>query len=87
MKLKVYGWTGRRHEAMMPGNHHGQTREIMAAKSAAEVQRVAGLTRSEWEHSGCETGNEKEIETAMAKPGTVFWAPLNLRWDQEWTES
>jgi hypothetical protein len=86
-KLKVYGWTGTRTAAYVDGNSHGQTREIVAAPSAAAVRRLTGLTRTEWEHSGCETGNPSEVETALARPGVVHWAPLNLagRDDTQWT--
>lgn len=77
--LKVYGWTGSRNEARTDGNFHGQTREIVAAHSAAEVKRITGMTRTEWEHSGDETGNQNEIEIATARPGVVFWARLNDR--------
>lgn len=85
-QLKVYGWTGMRNEALGPRNRHGQTREIVAAYSAAEVRRITGLTRAEWEHSGCETGNENEIQAASSKPGTVFWTNLNASGDSpEWT--
>ena len=76
-RLKVYGWTGSRNEARTDGNFHGQTREIVAARSAAEVKRLTGMTRTEWEHVGCETGNENEIQTALAEPGTIFWTRLN----------
>lgn len=77
-KLKVYGWQSFRNGTLPNGRKfYGQTREIMAAPSAAEVMRVTGMTRSEWTHSGCETGNEHEVELAMAFPGVVWWAPLN----------
>lgn len=62
-KLKVYGWYGFRAR---------QTREIVAAHSVAEVLRITGprwLTRDEI----VVTGNAHEIETAMRKPGTVFF--------------
>ena len=86
-QLKVYGWTGMRNESRGPKNHHGQTREIVAAYSIAEVRRITGMTRAEWEHSGCETGNANEIQTALAKPGVIFWTSLNARGDSpEWTE-
>jgi hypothetical protein len=85
-KLRVYGWTGHRNESRGPRNHHGQTREIVAAHSAAEVMRITGMTRTEWTHSGCETGNDREIAIALASPGIVFWTPLNAR-DEKWTEA
>ena len=84
-KLKVYGWTGFRKESIGERNHHGQTREIVAAASAAEVMRLTGMTRTTWTNTGCETGNDNEIETALAKPGTIFWQPINSR-GVEWRE-
>ena len=72
-KLKVYGWTGRRHEANAP---HHQTREIMAATSIAEIVRLLGCRRSDL-FNVCETGNAIEIATAMTEPGINFWKELD----------
>lgn len=66
--MKVYGWRGHRGK---------QTREIVAARSAAEVRRITGMSRGDWEFSGCETGNDEEIALAMTKPGIVFWRELD----------
>ena len=78
-ELKVYGWVGSRAEAagaLGPGySRNPQTREIMAAYSAAEVQRTVGMTRSSWQWSGGQTWNETEVALAMAEPGVVFWMP------------
>ena len=75
---KVYGWRGFRGH---------QTREIMAATSAAEVMRRTGLSRATWEWSGGETRNPEEVQQASTKPGTVFWHPLDEHFhDREWRE-
>lgn len=83
--LKVYGWIGFRSEAAEitraatdGKNARSQTREILAARSAAEVRRIAGLSRTDWEHSGCETGNTAEIAAATERPGVVLWRPLDF---------
>jgi len=81
---KVYGWIGARPESRVQGNHHGQTREIMAAASVAEVLRLTGMTRGEFNRSGCETGNSEELEIALSKPRVVFWQPLYG--DDHWRE-
>jgi hypothetical protein len=83
-RLKVYGWTSFRSEAIRKGSHDSQTREIVAAKSAAEVMRITGMSRTDWKNSGCETGNEHEIQTALAEPGVVFWQPIYSRPEGEW---
>ena len=87
-RLKVYGWTGSRNEARTDGNFHGQTREIVAARSAAEVKRLTGMTRTEWEHVGCETGREP-LQEVIGEPAAPYQAigrhmrhrPVNYRID------
>ena len=79
--LKVYGWVGWHKDA--PGPHR-QTREIVAAHSKAEAMRLGGLTRREFEHSGCETGNEEELRVALAEPGVVFWHGYSEYRDVVW---
>ena len=88
-QLKVYGWRGRRLKSKSERNHHGQTREIMAAYSVAEVLRATGMTRGDWNHSGCETGNALELELALANPGRVFWSRYvdHMRGDCEWFDN
>ncbi len=74
--LKVYGWTGWRNECPPSANGGKQTREIVAARSKAEVYRITGDRVSDhW--CICTTGNEEEIAVAMSNPGTVFWKKLN----------
>lgn len=75
--MKVYGWQSFRSEATPAPNGSRQTREIMAAKSVAEVLRVAGMSRYEFNQSGTETGNDEELRVATARPGVVFWTELN----------
>ena len=72
--LKVYGWLGFRRET---GTQHGQTREICAAHSMAEVARIVGVRSASRLHNLCETGNRRELEVALAEPGVVFWKPLH----------
>lgn len=73
-KLKVYGWSGMRHEA--PGPHH-QTREIVAATSKAAAARAAGY-KGPWQMFNlCETGNELEVTLATSSPGVVFWCSIS----------
>lgn len=76
-KLKVYGWTHYRVECRAAANGSRQTREVMAAKSVAEVMRATGLSRKYLTTYGGETGNQTELATALAAPGVVFWRPLN----------
>jgi acetylornithine/succinyldiaminopimelate/putrescine aminotransferase len=80
-ELKVYGWRNWRHGTTF----HGQTREVMAARSVAEVLRTAGITRATWNHGGSITANVAEVALAMSKPGTVFWQSSKDR-NGPWTE-
>lgn len=75
--LKVFSWTGHRREAHMDRNHHGQTREIIAATSKAEAHRMSGITRSLFDRTLHETTDPEEAAQAMTAPGTVFWQPHN----------
>lgn len=78
-KLRVYGWQGYRYDAPK----HGDTREIVAATSMREAARAAGEFYSSGEPAPqrlfnlCETGNAREIETAMTEPGVIFWRGLD----------
>jgi len=77
--LKVYGWTG-----MAPGMPHNQARFIVAAHSVAEVLRLTGMTRHQFNQNGCETGNLREVSRAMREPGTVFYRGLDAWRDEPW---
>lgn len=70
--MKVYGWQYIRRECQ---TH--TTREIVAAKSMAEVARIVGVKRPSQLFNLCDTGSEKEIQIAMSKPGVVFWKPID----------
>lgn len=84
--LKVFGYTGYRQAARIENNMLGQTREIIAATTKAEAFRKSGLTRAQFDNVVSETGNDEEIATALASPGTVFWQPHNYRARTgEWT--
>lgn len=89
-KLKVYGWQSARTAAgLHPDGQewNNTTREIMAAASEAAVARAApNVTRPRQLFNLTETGNTREIEVAMSKPGTIFWQPLNSR-SPNWIET
>lgn len=77
--LKVYGWKGMRSEARTPRNpYDAQTREIVAAHSAAEVARIADVPRPDHLFNLSETGNAFEIKLAMTFPGQILWRPLDV---------
>lgn len=69
-KLKVYG-----------GNifvRGVQRRAIVAASSQKEVARIIGCPLYEIREWWCETGNNRELDVALAEPGVVFHADLNF---------
>ena len=72
--LRVWGITLFRREA--PGPHH-QTREIVAAPSRAAAGRAFGVSAGHMAKWAEETGNELELQTAIAEPGVVFWCGVN----------
>lgn len=72
-ELMVYGWQGWRR---------GVTREVCAARSKAEVGRLAGEVGPRRLFNLCVTKNREEVELALASPGVVFHRPINER---EWT--
>lgn len=82
MRLKVYGKTGFREEAPA----HRQTREIIATTSwvlAAIAFRSSVYQARTW---GSVTGNEEELRVALAKPGVLFWRPLDHHGPGGWRE-
>ena len=82
MKLKVYGWQSFRSRI----GRHGQTREIIAAKSKAQAARASGNGKPRRMFNLCETGNDDELKTALAEPLVVFWRPLDqLDKDRKYT--
>lgn len=81
-KLKVYGWQSFRSGV----GGHGQTREIIAAKSKAQAARASGNEKPRHMFNLCETGNTGELKTALAEPLVVFWRPLDqLDKDRKYT--
>jgi len=76
-KLKVYGWQGYRSECHPRPNGSRQTREICAATSQAKVAELAGVKRPYQLFNLCETGNAKELATALREPFQIFWHPLD----------
>lgn len=75
--LKVYGWTGNRYEFPPSPNGSTQTREVVAARSLAEVARIAGRFHKPSRGWCFETGNDHEISLAMHRPGIIHWRPLD----------
>lgn len=83
-ELKVHGFT-----AMNPhteGKVKGaQIRIIVAAHSVAEVMRITGHSRADYNWTGAVTANEDEVAQAMAEPGVAYFQTLNApRSDQRW---
>lgn len=78
MKLKVYGWITFTPGA--PGNG-GQVRAVCAAKSAAEVARIAGVRRPSELFNLSDTGNDREIRAATLHPGKILVTPTSARCD------
>lgn len=76
--LRVFGWQGTRFECPPAPNGSRQTREIVAAKSAAAAARAAGRDRPAQLFNFCETGNAAEIRAARGRPGVVLWRPIDL---------
>ncbi len=75
--LKVFSWQSFRAEC--PPNGNLQTREIVAARSKAEVVRIAGKKYTYELFNLGETGNSLELELALSRPGVIFWTPINDR--------
>ena len=75
--LKVYGATVWLDECPKAPNGNKQARCVVAARTKKEVMELFGITRNDFEHSACETGNATEIALAMASPGVVFWKPVD----------
>lgn len=68
-ELAVYGWKGMRPKV-------GQTREVMAAYSKAEVARALNVRSASQIFNLARTGNPSEVAIATASPNQVFWHPL-----------
>jgi len=81
--LKVYGWqtyacgVHQRAVATRRASHHTELRAIVAASSKTAAARIAGGTPRRLFNLG-ETWNAAETEAAMARPGVVLIAPLDL---------
>lgn len=80
-ELKVFGYTinTRSDESAKLGQrpHIRQARAIVAAKTIKEAAEKFGITSSEARNFMGQTGNIREIEIAMEKPGQVFALPLD----------
>ena len=66
-KLKVYGGM-----PINPANHK-QERCVVAAYSQKEVAQIRGCSLYEISGWWCITGNQEEIQKALAKPHTPIW--------------
>ena len=84
-KLKVYGWTS---SAFLPRDHpifsdeswkshHSQFRAVIAAHSMAEAAKLTGHKHPRQMFCLTETGNDRDIEAAMSRPGVQFVTPDN----------
>jgi len=70
--LTVYGWQGYR-QSRTDSTRGCVTREICAARSKAEVARLAGKKRPEQLFNLSETFNETERVSARFNPRKVIW--------------
>jgi len=65
-KLKVYG-------GELFNKKHKQERVVVAVHNQKELAQLTGCSlyyvRGWW----CETGNEKELKKALARPHTLIW--------------
>jgi hypothetical protein len=77
-RLKVYSWQGYRASASRASaSGSGATREIVAAKSKADAARLAGEDHPRRMFNLHETGNDVEIQVALARPGVVHWVAMS----------
>jgi hypothetical protein len=79
--VKVFGVT-----TMLRGvrnGPHSQVRAVVAASTKKEAARLLAMPISEFNRHGCETGNQAEIDVALAEPGAVFWKPAARRGPDE----
>lgn len=83
-QLKVYSWIYYRHELPARPNGNKQSREVVAAHSVAEVLRLAGITRSEYNWNGGPHASPFATKLALSEPGTVFYTSLDDRDDSGW---
>lgn len=70
------------HDVLQSERHHRQVRVVVAAPSKAAAVRAinaAGvhMTAHDFNQYGGETGNEHDVQTALAQPGRVFYGSLN----------
>ncbi len=75
--LKVFHWQGHRTEAHV-GRSRGQTYEMCAVKSKAALLRLLNTTEARLFNLN-DVINEEAAKIATAKPGTVFWHPIDER--------
>lgn len=65
--------------------HDGkQRRAIVATTSQKKLAEVTQLSLYEIKNWWCETGNEKELKTALAEPNIIFVADKNNNMEREY---
>lgn len=74
--MKTYLWLDSVRERCEERPWVNQAELIVAAKSKAEVARLAGETSPARLFNLTETGNAEQIEQATSQPGTIFWRHL-----------
>lgn len=75
-KIKVYVWQGFR-TPLSTTTRRVQSREIVAARSKAEVARIVGVKSPSALFCLGETKNQRAVAAAMAEPGTIFWRDID----------
>ena len=55
-------------------NNGKQIRAVVATYTKKKAMELLGFTYRDFEQSFCETGNTIELQTALAKPETLFFA-------------
>ena len=82
-KLKVYSWetptTQAETKALGDEPWQAQAVAFVAARSRAEVGRLAGVDRPSQLFNLGETGHSIDCATARARPGVVFIRSMNGR--------
>lgn len=76
---RTFGWQSFRRV----GGRTIQTREIVLAASKAAAARAAGVNAPSKLFNLTETHNLVEVALALARPGTIFWAPMSTGYRAE----
>lgn len=82
-ELRVWAWPSFCHDAKCPcqwhkkERGHNQVTVIVAARSKAEVARIAGYNHPARMWNLTETGNERQIKLATAREGKMLHSALD----------